>query len=365
MTYAETLAQAWQDALAPRAPDAPTVISTFAGRGGSSTGYHMAGYRELLAVEWDEHAAATLRLNYPHLDVYHGDIAALTVEEVLRRTGLTPGELDLFDGSPPCQGFSTSGKRALNDPRNQLFREYTRLLHGLQPKAFVMENVTGMVKGKMKAIFAEILQDLKACGYRVTAGVVDASYLGVPQARQRVIFIGAREDLDVTPTLPAPQTRRTTAGEALADLPDTPTGPGLMTTRQWINVWARVKPGRDFASVHPKGNLFNYAKLDPARPSGTITKTVTTGNGGPGLYHWKHPRLLNIDELARLGSFPDAYQWPGDPRTDKKAHQEAWAGIGNAVPPLMARAIAQHVRDTVLRPRPNDRGRSSDQLRTA
>jgi len=347
MTYAETLARAALDAKAPRAADAPTVISTFAGRGGSSTGYHMAGYRELLAVEWDDHAVATLRLNYPDLDVWQGDIAQLSVTDVLERTGLKVGELDLFDGSPPCQGFSTSGRRAMDDPRNQLFKEFTRLLRGLMPRAFVMENVTGLAKGKMKTVFAEILQELKACGYQVTAGVINAAYLGVPQARERVIFIGCREDLGITPTLPAPQTRFVTVREALADLPDRSTGPAQMVAQKWINVWARVKPGHDFASVHPKGNLFNYWKLSPDKPCPTITKTISSGSG-PGIYHWKHPRLLLIDELTRLGSFPGTYLWPGDPTTDAKDHQQAWAGIGNAVPPLMARAIGLHIKETLF-----------------
>src|SRR5699024_2204750 len=145
---------------APRADDAPTVISTFAGCGGSSLGYSMAGYREPLAVEWEQNAVDTFRLNFPDVPVYHGDIAKLSVDECLSMTGLQPGELDVFDGSPPCQGFSTAGKRQIDDERNQLFREYVRLLKGLKPKVFVMENVSGMVKGKMKLLFAEILREL-------------------------------------------------------------------------------------------------------------------------------------------------------------------------------------------------------------
>jgi DNA (cytosine-5)-methyltransferase 1 len=96
----------------------------------------------------DDNAVQTFKLNFPDVPVYHGDIAKLSVDEVLRMTGLQPGELDVFDGSPPCQGFSTAGKRVMDDPRNQLFREYVRLLQGLQPKVFVMENVSGMVKGR-------------------------------------------------------------------------------------------------------------------------------------------------------------------------------------------------------------------------
>ena len=155
----------------------------------------MAGYRELLAVEWDDHAVETFKANFPDVPVFHGDIAKLSVEEALRITGLQPGELDVLDGSPPCQGFSTAGKRKMDDGRNQLSREYIRLLRGLQPKVLIMENVSGMVKGKMKLIFVEILKELKASGYHVSARLMNAMYYGVPQSRQRMIFVGVREDL--------------------------------------------------------------------------------------------------------------------------------------------------------------------------
>ena len=155
----------------------------------------MAGYRELLAVEWDDHAVETFRLNFPDIPVWHGDIAQLSVEECLRIAGLRPGELDVLDGSPPCQGFSTAGKRKMEDGRNQLFREYVRLLRGLRSKVLVMENVSGMVKGKMKLIFAEVIRELKFSGYHVEARLMNAMYFGVPQSRQRMIFIGVREDL--------------------------------------------------------------------------------------------------------------------------------------------------------------------------
>lgn len=196
MTYPEILEAAWQDHLAPRDPNAPTFVSTFAGGGGSSLGYSMAGYRELLAVEWDDNAVATFKLNFPDVPVYHGNIHNLSAEECMRLAGLTePGELDLLDGSPPCQGLSTAGKRDLNDSRNQLFREFIRLLRGLKPKVFVMENVPGLVKGKMKLIFAEIMRELKASGYQVKCKKLNAMYFYVPQSRERLIFIGMRDDL--------------------------------------------------------------------------------------------------------------------------------------------------------------------------
>lgn len=193
MTYPEILGAAWLDHLAPRDPNAPTVISTFAGGGGSSLGYSMAGYRELLAVEWDDNAVATFKLNFPDVPVYHGDIAKLSVEECMELAGLMgSGEIDLLDGSPPCQGMSTAGKRNLDDPRNQLFREFVRLLRSLKPKVFVMENVPGLVKGKMKLIFAEIMRELKASDYQVRCKKLNAMYFYVPQSRERLIFIGIR-----------------------------------------------------------------------------------------------------------------------------------------------------------------------------
>ena len=111
--YPALLNEAWAQAHAHREANAPTVISTFAGCGGSSLGYHMAGFRELLAVEWEQNAADTFRLNFPHVPLYHGDIAKLSVDECLRLANIAPGELDVFDGSPPCQGFSTAGKREI------------------------------------------------------------------------------------------------------------------------------------------------------------------------------------------------------------------------------------------------------------
>ena len=135
--------------------EACTVVSTFSGCGGSFKGYEMAGGKVRLAVEWDDHAVECYRLNFPETEVYHGDIEKLSVEEACALADVEPGELDLFDGSPPCQGYSTSGKREIDDPRNTLFKEYARLLNGLRPRTFVMENVSGMVKGKMKLVFAQ------------------------------------------------------------------------------------------------------------------------------------------------------------------------------------------------------------------
>jgi hypothetical protein len=145
----------------------------------------MAGYREVLAVERDPHAVATLTHNYPEVPIFAGDITLLSIEEALSLAGLKRGELDVLDGSPPCQGFSTVGKRQLHDVRNGLWQEYVRLLDGLQPRCFVLENVPGLVRGKMRLVFAACFRALQACGYQVTARVLNAAYFGVPQDRHR------------------------------------------------------------------------------------------------------------------------------------------------------------------------------------
>jgi len=319
-----------------------TVISTFAGCGGSSLGYRLAGGKVLLAVEWDDNAVETYRLNFPDTDVYHGDIAKLTVEEMLRRTGLAPGELDILDGSPPCQGFSTAGKRQLDDPRNMLFREYVRLLRGLRPKVFVMENVSGMVKGKMKLLFAEIMRELKASGYRVSARLLNAMYFNVPQSRERIIFIGVREDLGIAPSHPHAQTRPITVREALRGLKD----PGIYKVPEGETaVIARlIPPGKNGSYVRKKlGHKtrdFSLIRLRWDKPCNTIPKTIRP-NHFSGLLHPDENRFLGVNELKRLASFPDDFKLVGP-------YEEQWARIGNCVPPNMMRAIAEHIRDHIL-----------------
>jgi DNA (cytosine-5)-methyltransferase 1 len=327
--YPDHLEAMWQKAIAPRADNAPTVISTFAGGGGSLTGYAMAGYRDLLAVEWDDNAVQTLRLNYPELDIYHGDIAKLSVDEVLRRTGLEVGQLDVLDGSPPCQGFSTAGKRMIDDPRNQLFREYVRLLRGLRPKVFVMENVSGMVKGKMKLVFVEILKELKASGYKVSARLLNAKYFHVPQSRERMIFIGVRDDLGIEPSHPKAESEGVTVRQAWQNLVVNKEKLGL--TPLYSAYWNQAKAGESM------GKLKTTKKLSFDKPSFTIVKSE--GNGG--LYHPSECRMLHHYEFKRIASYPDGFMFAGV----RKDWQER---IGNSVPPLFMEAIARHIRTAIL-----------------
>jgi DNA (cytosine-5)-methyltransferase 1 len=342
--YLPFLEACWQEHLQPRADNAPTVISTFAGAGGSSLGYSMAGFRELLAVEWDNNAVETFKLNFPDVPVYHGDIAKLSVEQALAMTGLKPGELDVFDGSPPCQGFSTAGKRQLDDPRNQLFREYVRLLQGLRPKVFVMENVSGMVKGVMKLVFVEILKELKASGYRVSARLLNAMYFNVPQSRQRMIFIGVRDDLGIEPSHPKGESVPVTVGEALFNcsqdaerkLSESMRAAAMLMT---AGNYSGNNAEKAFRIARGKtSGAMNTKLLSANRVSCTLPKSVIAETG---IIHPDRKRYLSISEAKRIGSFPDDYPLCGN-------YSNQWERIGNSVPPLFMRSIARHIRSEIL-----------------
>lgn len=257
-----------------------TVVSTFSGCGGSSLGYRMAGFRVLLASEFVEAARDSYRANMrpgTHLD--ERDIREVTPESVLKIIGMKPGELDLLDGSPPCASFSTAGKRQrdwgavkkysdTSQRTDDLFFEFARLLKGIQPKTFVAENVSGLVKGTAKGYFLEILKELKACGYRIACKVLDAQWLGVPQQRQRCIFVGVRNDLEdsdgkpLMPAHPKPLPHRYSVREAIP----------------WISEVGRV-PGGDFSK---KGTDKEWEDAGQ-RPAPTIIHTFreATGNRVP------------------------------------------------------------------------------------
>jgi len=310
----------------------PTVISTFAGCGGSSLGYKLAGFRELLAAEWDDNAVETFKLNFPGIPIYHGDIAKLSGAECMKLAGIKAGELDVLDGSPPCQGFSTAGKRKFDDPRNSLFKEFARLLKELQPRVFVMENVTGMVKGCMKQAYLVAIKTLRDYGYRAKGEVLNAMYFNVPQSRQRVIIIGVRNDLGVEPTFPKPQVRGISVQNAIGDLAGRDIKE-LMHVRHtrandsksFIN-WIKTKHGDPVLGQ-------SLYKINPNKPSNTIKKSSE-------LFHYSENRPLTAREYARLHSYPDGFKFI----SPASAHIR----VGNSVPPNLMRAIAEHIRKGVL-----------------
>ncbi len=332
------------------------VVSTFSGCGGSCLGYRMAGFKVVWANEFVPIVRSSYQANTESNCILDGrDVRNIMAEEILMATGLGKGELDLFDGSPPCQAFSTAGKRekgwgkartyehGAKQCNETLFDEYIRLLRGLMPKVFVAENVSGLVKGTAKGYFLDILAGLKASGYRVGVKVLDAQWLGVPQQRQRVIFIGVRDDLGLDPVHPVPLPYRYSVRDALpwigqaehdisglmseGDITNRPS-PAVMAQRAGSH-WITGRVGSQFKRIDiPIDGPINAIQCsDPAQTRHEI---------GPDR------RKFTIAELRRICGFPDDFILCGN-------YAQQWSCLGNSVPPVMMYHIAAAVRDGVLK----------------
>lgn len=336
------------------------VVSTFSGGGGSCLGYRMAGFRVVYANEFVEEAQKTYRKNHStYLDT--SDIRSVTAEKILDITGLKRGEIDVFDGSPPCCAFSTAGsrekgwgkQRSYSDGKTQrvddLFFEYTRLLHDLQPKTFIAENVSGLIKGTAKGYFKIILQALKDCGYEVKAALLNASWLGVPQARERIIFCGVRRDLsekyNVKPCFPAPFKYQYTLADAFKNLKnqDEELLESEIKKFRIYNVLVKLpkNPKRPISGASVmNGSYFNLRRESMYYPCGTICQM----NGSPsacGNCHPLYDRKFTIPELKRITSLPDDFVLTG-------TFAQQWERAGRMVPPLMMKQIALNVKEKIL-----------------
>jgi DNA (cytosine-5)-methyltransferase 1 len=303
------------------------VISTFSGCGGSSLGYKYAGFNVITAIDFNENAINTYKLNFPNLNVLFEDINKIESQYLLNINNLKLGELDILDGSPPCQGFSIAGKRNINDIRNQLYKQFCRLINELQPKCFIMENVSGMIKSKMQLIFVEILKELKSLGYKVKVKLLNSVNYGIPQIRQRLIFIGIRSDINIEYQYPKPFKNIITIKESIKDLKDIGLIQKLSLSR--LNVYKNTKIGSKFINCG-----FNTIKVDFNKLSNTITKHVN-------LVHPYESRYLSINEIKRIQSFPNDFQFIG-------SFNQQWARIGNSVPPLLMKVIAESLKDQIL-----------------
>lgn len=326
------------------------AASTFSGCGGSSLGYRMAGFSVRYANEFVEAARDTYAANQSPATFLDGrDIRTVTGAEILEYCG---GSVDLLDGSPPCSDFSTAGKREkgwgkvkqYSDTEQRvddLFFEFARLVREVQPRCFVAENVSGLVKGSAKGYFKLILAALRDCGYRVEAKLLTASWLGVPQARQRLIFVGVRANQGFDPVFPKPLGFQYTVAQAIGDIPDCgqtdpETGQNIMILPYSIgSSWKSLNPGES-----PQGKHFSLVRAHPDRPVGTIT--AAGGNVGvAAVTHFEIPRKFSLLELRRLSGFPDDFALTG-------SYTQRWERIGRAVPPVMMSHIAAGLRDALL-----------------
>jgi DNA (cytosine-5)-methyltransferase 1 len=304
------------------------AISTFSGCGGSSLGYKIAGFRLLYANEFIPAAQETYRANHKGTILDARDIRKVQPQDILDAIGKEQGELDLMDGSPPCASFSTAGKRQAGwgkvkkysdkaQRTDDLFFEFIRLLRDLKPKTFVAENVSGLIKGAAKGYFIEIMRELKASGYRVTCRVLDAQWLGVPQARQRTIFVGVREDIGLDPVHPKPLPYQYSVREVHPHLIEEKRGG---TKDNW-----QITSRPASSIVASGGTVSPTAYLS----GGSFYKTAT------------ETRRLTIEELRPLCGFPDDYILSGN-------YAQQWERCGRSVPPVMMSHIAATIRDEIL-----------------
>lgn len=322
----------------------PTVVSVFCGCGGSSLGYRMAGFKELLAIDYSELPVETFKANFPEVPVWLRNVEDCTGKEIMDFCKLKPGKLDVLDGSPPCQSFSTvgaiKGKRKISDPRNSLFKEFIRLIGEIKPMVFLMENVPGMAQGTYRGVFNVILKTLKETGYNVKCKKLNAKNYGVAQARKRLFYIGVR---DGDPVFPKPQGKIVTVKEVIDKLvnkeKDTP-----KLSKKYLPMWKKIKPGYGEGSIIAKadrkaGDNMNCYKVHPGRPAGTIRTVQCTG--WATMVHYREPRPLTTMEAQRLSSFPEGFKVLGN-------YKQRWKQIGNSVMPLQMKAIAETIKEKIL-----------------
>jgi DNA (cytosine-5)-methyltransferase 1 len=335
------------------------VVSTFSGGGGSCLGYRMAGYHVIYANEFVEEAQNTYRANHRDTFLDTRDIRTVTAEDILKITKMQRGEIDLFDGSPPCCAFSTAGKREngwnreheYSDGKSQrienLFYEYIRLLDGLQPKCFIAENVSGLVKGTAIGYFKEFISEMKKCGYKVHAQLLNAKWLGVPQSRERLIFIGVRDDLGIEPVHPKPLPYFYTLRDAFEGLPEDREEKDRLIeeySHYKAGVVLRRLPKNPPRAINGKsitvGSYFNLIRESFYQPCSTICQ-MNGQKGTAGNCHPIEDRKFTISELKRITSLPDDFILTGD-------YTQQWERAGRMVPPIMMMHIAKTLQTEVL-----------------
>jgi len=354
-----------------------TTISCFAGGGGSSTGYRLAGGNILLINEFVEAAVETYTANFPDTKVLVDDIKKYTAQDFLDMAGIAKGELDILDGSPPCSAFSVAGKREkgwgkeknYSDGKKQvaiedLFYEFIRIAEGIQPKIIIAENVKGITFGEARGKLNAFINEFEKIGYDVTYEVLNGANYGVPQARERTIFICVREDvaekvglsfLNLHNVFPKPTIEKhISMKEALADIENDEEEVQMLLDfvqgsyqKKFIeplpfNPPKHTKPSDpQFREWNPKASCFNMIRPCPDMPSPTLTQQGQK-RGMSGVFHPEANRKLTIKECKRLMGFPEDFVLKGD--FDAQVER-----LGRAVAPLMYKAVASSIYDNILK----------------
>lgn len=318
-------------------PSRMTFVDLFCGAGGLSKGFEWAGLHGACGLDWFKEAGETYSRNFGHPfvggDITKPETKARLYETIERRIGRSCSP-DIVAGGFPCQGFSMEGNRVVDDPRNSLYKELVEIVWTLRPKFVVCENVKGLRSMLRGGVEKKILEDFKDIGYDVSVATLCAADYGVPQLRERVVFIGNRLGLaNLHPKPVLPPDGYVTVGAAIGDLVDRPADPSFnhepaVHRPDMVERMAALKGGE---SVYP-GFKSSWRRLRADRPAWTIKE-----NHGQSAVHPTLPRVLTAREMARLQSFPDDFVFEG---TKSKTQIQ----IGNAVPPLLGKAIGLAVR---------------------
>lgn len=386
------------------ADTAMTAIDLFCGAGGLSEGFRQAGFHVLAGQDYDEMAGATFAATHHEARFIGGPIECVTPEQLLRAAGRKRGEIDVIVGGPPCQGYSVyNHQRGANDPRAGLFRQYLRIVEGIQPRWLVMENVTGITSIAGGAIVRQIYEAMHELGYRVDMRILKTEQYGVPQERRRVIFIANRVGAPILfpePTHGEGLEPLVTVWDAISDLPRLENGenaPPLPYAKRPQNAYqAMLRGDCRLAFNHAASRLasINEARMRFIPPGGSwrdIPRDLlpagmlranrsdhTKRYGRPRKtdlactiltkcdVHWGayiHPvqdRSFTVREAARLQSFPDFFEFQG-------SRTEQYVQVGNAVPPLLGRRVAESLilADTMQKAQPRRAGRRAEELAIA
>jgi len=322
-------------------------IDLFCGAGGFSLGFQNSGFDNVFSLDIEKDFCETYQYNFPNHTLIKKDIANLTKEEILNLT--KKQDIDVIIGGPPCQGFSIAGnigRKFIDDPRNRLFKEYVRVVSIVKPKYFIMENVARLYTHNKSKTRKEIINDFEKIGYNVECKILNSADYGVAQIRKRVIFIGSRVRENIRFPKQIYKIHKTIK-EAIDDLPQLKSGEtsklpnhnAMNHTQQMLEKMKFVKDGGDRFdipdSIRPKsGDIRKYIKYNSKKPSITITGDMRK------VFHYSQNRALSIRELARVQSFPDNFIFKG---SSISAQQQ----VGNAVPLLMAEALANCIKDMI------------------
>ena len=323
-----------------------TYMDLFAGAGGMSLGFDNAGFKNLLAVEFNKDFAETYKKNFPRHNLIVDDIKNVTEQQIYDI--IKNEKVDVIIGGPPCQGFSIAGnigRNFIDDDRNRLFKEFVRFVKIIKPRVFVLENVAAMERHNKGKTIKEIVSSFKEIGYDIKYKVLNAVNYGVPQERRRIFIVGTLGENNFE--YPQEINKIVTVKDAIDDLPklengetsEIPNHTAMKHSAQMLEKMSYVSDGGNRndipESLRPKsGDSRKYIRYNSKKPSFCVTGDMRK------IFHYSQNRALTCRELARLQTFPDSFVFLGN--TGKVQQQ-----IGNAVPVLLANKIALQVKEVL------------------